>query len=104
MKKAQGDEAARQTDATPHFSDPAWSRDYTSFDSPLPSTAHPHFTAHISCREVHLRHPCCCHAVQIKITLPFTQESLISTSIILPLNVLFQAGFNRWSTYLASIN
>ena len=43
-------------------------------------------------------------ATQIKITLPFTRESLISTLIILPLNVLFQAGFNRWSTYLASIN
>jgi hypothetical protein len=44
-------------------------------------------------------------ATQIKITLPFTQESFISTLIILPLNVLlFQAGFNLWSTYLASIN
>ena len=40
-------------------------------------------------------------ATQIKIILPFAQEWLI----ILPLNVLiFQALFNLWSTYLASIN
>ena len=39
--------------------------------------------------------------IKINIILPFAQEWLI----ILPLNVLiFQALFNLWSTYLASIN
>ena len=59
----------------------------------------------MSCRECTCGTPVDATQIKINIYLPFAQEWLIILPLNVPVNVLiFQAGFNLWSTYLASIN